>query len=243
MPPSKLTNEPTGVGAPDDNSRTLPGRAGEGTRPYAGSGFRDPELAKVSLERVSARLSPGLASTLHGLLAEAPDPDGALLLFERLCESAETVRLLEQHNFLAHYAIVVFGHSRFLGETLVQNADLLPSFLRERNLDRSFSQEEFHESLARFRTRSLDNDVALTLARFKRREYVRIMLRDVLKIAPLAETTAEISALADVLIEQALREADSKLQRRYGTPQHLDTLGRRVDTPFAILAEWRPKSW
>ena len=183
-----------------------------------------------------ARLSPGLAAALPGLLAEAPDPDGALLLLERLCESAETVRLLEQHNFLAHYALVVFGHSRFLGETLVQNADLLASFLRERNLDRSFSQEEFHESLARFRTRSLDNDVALTLARFKRREYVRIMLRDVLKIAPLAETTAEISALADVLIEEALREADSKLQRRHGTPQHLDALGRRVDTPFAILA-------
>ena len=76
----------------------------------------------------------------------------------------------------------------------------------------------------------------LTLARFKRREYVRIMLRDVLKIAPLAETTAEISALADVLIEAALREADSKLQRRHGTPQHLDALGRLVDTPFAVLA-------
>ena len=144
--------------------------------------------------------------------------------------------MLDQHNFLAHYAIVVFGHSRFLGETLIQNPDLLASFLREKNLDRSFSQEEFHESLARFRTRSLDGDVALTLARFKRREYVRIMLRDVLKIAPLAETTAEISALADVLIEEALREADSKLQRRHGTPQHLDALGRLVDTPFAILA-------
>ena len=62
------------------------------------------------------------------------------------------------------------------------------------------------------------------------------MLRDVLKIAPLAETTAEISALADVLIEEALREADSKLQRRHGTPQHLDALGRLVDTPFAVLA-------
>ena len=33
------------------------------------------------------------------------------------------------------------------------------------------------------------------------------MLRDVLGIATLAETTAEISALADVLIEEALREA------------------------------------
>ena len=217
-----------------ENSRALPARAGEGTRPYAG--FGNPDLAKLNLERVCARLSPGLAGALPGLLAEAPDPDGALLLLERLCESAETARLLEQHNFLAHYALVVFGHSRFLGETLVQNADLLPSFLRERNLDRSFSQEEFHESLARFRTRSLDHDVALTLARFKRREYVRIMLRDVLKIAPLAETTAEISALADVLIEEAWREADSNLQRRHGTPQHLDALGRRVDTSFAILA-------
>ena len=56
--------------------------------------------------------------------------------------------------------------------------------------------------------------MSMLLARFKRREYVRIMLRDVLKIAPLAETTAEISALADVLIETALHEADSELQKR-----------------------------
>jgi [glutamine synthetase] adenylyltransferase / [glutamine synthetase]-adenylyl-L-tyrosine phosphorylase len=222
--------------APGEDSRALPGLGGSETRPHTGCGFRNPDLAKLNLERVRARLSPALAAALPGLLAEVPDPDGALLLFERLCESAETVRLLEQHNFLAHYALVVFGHSRFLGETLVQNSDLLASFLRERNLDRSFSQEEFHESLARFRTRSLEHDVALILARFKRREYVRIMLRDVLKIAPLAETTAEISALADVLIEEAWREADSKLQRSHGTPQHLDALGRRVDTPFAILA-------
>jgi glutamate-ammonia-ligase adenylyltransferase len=198
--------------------------------------FRDPESARLNLERVSARLSATLASALRSLLAEAPDPDGALLLFERLSEAPEVVSLLERHNFLAHYAIVVFGHSRFLGETLLQNTDLLPSLLREKNLDRSFSQEEFHESLARYRARSLENDVSLILARFKRREYVRIMLRDVLKIAPLAETTAEISALADVLIEEALREADSQLQRRHGSPQHLDALGRLVDTPFAILA-------
>src|SRR4029077_10497649 len=133
-------------------------------------------------------------------------------------------------------AVVVFGHSRFLGETLLQNTDLLPSLLREKNLDRSFSREEVHESLSRFRARSSESDVSLILARFKRREYVRIMLRDVLKIAPLAETTAEISALADVLIEAALREADNKLQGRHDTPQHLDAMGRLVDTPFAILA-------
>jgi len=74
------------------------------------------------------------------------------------------------------------------------------------------------------------------LARFKRREYIRIMLRDVLKIAPLAETTAEISALADVLIEEALREAETHLLHRYEPPQHTDREGRFVNTPFAILA-------
>lgn len=225
---------------PGDSSGALPSRAGEGARLHPGVGdpvpWRDPDTTKLNVERVGKGLSSALTAALPGLLADAPDPDGALLLFERLCESSEIVRLLDRHNFLAHYAIVVFGHSRFLGETLIQNADLLPSFLREKNLDRSFSQEEFHESLARFRARSSESDVALILARFKRREYVRIMLRDVLKIAPLAETTAEIAALADVLIEDALREADSKLQRRHGTPQHLDAMGRSIDTPFAVLS-------
>ena len=209
----------------------MPSPGGSEIRPHTSRA-----AAQFNLGSVRERLSPALASVVSGLVAEAPDPDSALLLLERLCESSEIVRLLEQHNFLAHYAVVVFGHSRFLGETLIQNPDLLPSFLREKNLDHSFSQDEFHESLARFRTRSSESDVSLALARFKRREYVRIMLRDVLKIAPLAETTAEISALADVLIEEALREADSRLQRRHGTPQHLDSLGRSVETPFAVLA-------
>ena len=200
--------------------------------------FEHPETARQNLSRAVRLVSPGLAVALPALLAEIPDPDSALILFDRMVggPGGEVVRLLERHNFLAHYAIAVFGHSRYLGETLIQNPDLLQSFLREKNLDRSFSREEFHEALARFRSRSFETDVSLLLARFKRREYVRIMLRDVLKIAPLAETTAEISALADVLIEDALREADNYSQRRYESPQHVDPEGRLVDTPFTILS-------
>ena len=200
--------------------------------------FQDQESAKLHLTRVVQRISSSLATALPALLAESPDPDAALILFDRLVgeSPAEITRLLERYNSLAHYAIVIFGHSRFLGETLIQNTDLLQSFLKEKNLDRSFSCEEFQQSLARFRSRSFETDVSLLLARFKRREYVRIMLRDVLRIAPLAETTAEISALSDVLIQEALREADSHLLRRYDTPQHLDAEGRLVDTSFTILS-------
>ncbi len=64
---------------PGQNSRALPGLGGSETRPHTGCGFRNPDLAKGSLERVGARLSPVLAAALPGLLAEAPDPDGALL--------------------------------------------------------------------------------------------------------------------------------------------------------------------
>jgi len=146
------------------------------------------------------------------------------------------LRLFQTHPFLLHYALAVFGNSRYLGETLMQNPELLQTFLREKKLDRSFSHEEFSEALARFRSRSFDRDVPLLLARFKRREYVRIMLRDVLRLSPLAETTSEISALSDVLIQDGLREAESAMERRFGLPQHLDPEGRAVNTPFAVLS-------
>jgi len=200
--------------------------------------FADSERSRIHLAHALARLSPGLASALPALVAEAPDPDSAILLFDRLLteSGAEVTGLIERHHVLAHYSIAVFGHSRYLGETLLQNPDLLTSFVREKSLERSFSREEFHEALARFRSRSSENDVSMVLACFKRRQYVRIMLRDVLRIASLAETTAEISSLSDVLIADALRVSESELQQRFtGTPV-VEGAARPVNTPFAILA-------
>jgi glutamate-ammonia-ligase adenylyltransferase len=200
--------------------------------------FQHPESARQQFGRLCERLSTSLAKTLPGLLADCPDPDSTLLLFDRLLSEglSENLRLIESHPFLAHYAIAVFGNSRYLGETLVRNPDLLQTLLREKKLDQSFSHDEFSEALARFRLRSFERDVSLLLSRFKRREYVRIMLRDVLRIAPLAETTGEISALSDVLIQDALREAESAMEKRFGLPQHVDAEGRALTTPFAVLA-------
>jgi len=194
--------------------------------------------AQSSYERLSRILPPPLVQLIDTLVAESPDSDSALLLFDRLITEAspEIPRLFEEHPFLAHYAIVVFGTSWYLGETLIKNHDLLHLFLRERRLDRSLSHEDYSEALARFRSRSWDRDASLHLARFKRREYIRILLRDVLRIAPLAETTAEISALSDVLLEDALREAESAMEHKYGLPQHVDAEGRIANTTFAVLS-------
>lgn len=199
--------------------------------------FRNATSAETSLKSVEARVSAGLAASIRTLLTESPDPDTALHQFERFLNThPQALAAMERAPQLAHYALAVFANSRFLGETLIQNPDVLSSFLRDRSLDRSLTREAFHEGWARFRARSFETDMALLLARYKRREYIRILLRDLLKIAPLAETTAEISALSDVLIAEALREADSRLRKKYGVPQHLDAAGRLAETPFTVVS-------
>ena len=137
---------------------------------------------------------------------------------------------------MLHYALALFASSQYLGETLIQNPDLLPGLLREDSLGRVQSAEDFAGAFARFRSRSFEADTSLLLAHFKRREYVRIVLRDILGIATLAEITAEISALTDVLIEEALRVCESNLRARYGTPQHYDAENRLVPTRFTVLS-------
>ena len=61
--------------------------------------FQNPEAALQHLAPVCQRLSASLAKALPGLLADCPDPDSALLLFDRLLSegSPETLRLVESH--------------------------------------------------------------------------------------------------------------------------------------------------
>ena len=200
--------------------------------------FHDSEAARRNLAHIRQLVPAGVQQALAALLPSSPNPDAAVNQFERLAESAspDLLRLLEKHQFLIHYAVVVFANSSWLGDTLIHNTDLFQGFVRDKSLDRTHSREEFSENFARMSSRSFETDTAVLLARFKKREYVRIMLRDVLGVATLAETTAEISALSDVLIEEALREVHSRLQHRYGSPQRLDPEGRVIDSRFAVLS-------
>jgi [glutamine synthetase] adenylyltransferase / [glutamine synthetase]-adenylyl-L-tyrosine phosphorylase len=182
----------------------------------SGISFHTPDYARQHWHSLAGRLSDELAAAVPALLRDSPDPDAALLMLAQLLNECgeQAARLLDRHPPLLHYAVLVFGHSRFLGETLLRNPDLMETWVKHGSLDRCYSREEFHESLEAFRRWSLETDIATLLARFKRREYVRILLRDLLKIAPLAETTAEISSLADVLIAEALREVRTNLLRK-----------------------------
>lgn len=193
--------------------------------------FRQAGRAQRDLEQVESHFSAGTLAALLHLLAESPDPDQALSLLERLLNrsSGDLIALLDRDHVLQHYAIVICGHSYWLGEALIQNSDVLFSVQREKNLERSLEREDFLERLDHFRAHSTEKGDAFLLARFKKREYVRIALRDLLGIATLADTTAGISALADVLIGAALEQAEMQMRTRYGSAV-------APDARFTVLA-------
>ena len=184
--------------------------------------FRHPGRARQNLQAIQARAAHISPDTLLRLLGESPDADQALNLLERLTGEADeqVLKLIERDHVLLHCALVIFGHSYWLGETIIHNQDVLSSLRDRKSLDRPFDREDYRGRFARFGSLSTASDVSAWLARFKKREYVRIAIRDLLGIATLAETTAEISALADFLIEEALREAAGQMRRRYGALEH-----------------------
>jgi glutamate-ammonia-ligase adenylyltransferase len=222
---------------------------------FASIAFAEAARAETNLALLERRLPANLWATLPALLAQLPDPDGALNFLERYARSeaeanpgnssaTRPLAYLKRHPAALHHLLVIFSHSRFLSETLVQQPELVTWLHRPmrrgpeptESLDRIKSPEDLHEEAARFEAVSLDVPPSAVLARFKRREYLRITLRDVLGLATLAETALELSHLADVLLERTLRISEQTLQNAYGTPQYHDAAGNLRATRLAILS-------
>jgi glutamate-ammonia-ligase adenylyltransferase len=203
--------------------------------------FNEPGAAEANLAILESRLSPKLWAALPTLLAQVPSPDDALNFLERYLREApaNVTRHLEAHPAALHYLLSLFSYSRFLSESLVQQPELILWLDRRtahEGLDRRKSRDDLLEDCYRFSTMAYDLAPALFLARFKRREYLRITLRDVLNLATLADTVLELSDLADVLIERALRLCAQRLENAYGLPQWSDATGHLQPARLTVLS-------
>src|SRR6516225_1625663 len=205
---------------------------------FADIPFLDRPKAEANLERLSQRISPTLEAPLASLLAHSPDPDGALNLLERHTQRASRGVLedLACHPTSLTYLVAIFGHSGSLAESLLAEPSLVIQFARDRNFTKLKSKEDLMQDYARFSTTNPDVWLSAQLARFKRRNYLRIVLKDVLGLSTLGETTMELSALADVILNEALVFCDQELEKRYGQPQCRDAQGRIVRSGFSIVS-------
>ena len=178
-----------------------------------------------------------LDEQLQALVRDLPDAEGARLFIERIStEHPRTAGTLAQDRGLLSDALALAAWSPLLATTLAQNPEYLHWLARERAHAHVKTREELLESLARFSLTNSQLDPQILLARFRRRELLRIYLRDIRHTSTLVETTEELSNLADAVLEHALSIAHQDLDNRYGQPLRTDEKGRQAPASFCIVA-------
>lgn len=180
---------------------------------------------------------PALAEKIESLTRDLPDAEGARLFFKLLQEEQpRAVLILTRDAGLLSDALAIAAWSPLLATTLAQNSDYLTWLARERVQTRVKSREELNESLARFALTNSQLEPQVLLARFRRRELLRIYLHDIRNTNTLVEVTEELSNLADAVLEYALNLARQELDNRYGQPECTDEKGRTATASFCIVA-------
>ena len=122
------------------------------------------------------------------------------------------------------YSEQVFAHSRFLKDAVARHPDWLDELGLSNSMNRAFGPRDFAGQLVR--ELAGGPVTAEVLARFRRRQVLRIMLRDVLGHGTLGEITEELSHLADTIIDSAYHTVRAAITQRHGEPE----------TGFAVIA-------
>ena len=183
-----------------------------------------------------------LAAVLPALLAatgRTADPDQALNHWERLLSGgvnrSSILDYLQASPRMLDLLCTIFGNSDALAFTLIRDP-MLVHWLAENGLSkppaRSGMESALQHNLDGFTVEELKLEA---LRRFRRREMLRIGVRDLFRLATVEETTASLSDLASVLIHAAYRIVESELRTQYGMPMHQARNGRWVETGFAVI--------
>ena len=184
------------------------------------AGFKQVERAYVnlrSLARAGARDFAGLAVLAVDFLRRQPDPDMALNNWERFIGSTarpeEHYRLLLSQPRRLEVLLSIFSGSQFLSDTLIRNPEFfewvtLPEHLhriRKREEVESFFRTLSGETFSGPAENGSDHLRWLNeLRRFRRREILRIGIRDICLEAPIRAIMQELSVLAEALIQVSL---------------------------------------
>jgi glutamate-ammonia-ligase adenylyltransferase len=182
--------------------------------------FRDRTRAFKSLNSLSGAMPSEVENRLQFLLAWSADPDIAVHYLVNLHQrQPEAFDRLTRSPVGLQYVVTVFSYSRFLAEELLENPEWMEQLVASRDMHRVLASDDFTELL---QSAVGDDGVPspLSLALFRRRQILRILVRDLLGLATLAETTEELSNLADALLDLTYRRIRTDLEQRHGMPMY-----------------------
>ena len=192
-------------------------------------GFKEPAKADTNLQATaddpSARqLMADILEELLDSVSQSADPDQALNYFERFARAA--VNKIHLFSYLKdsprtlEILAKTFGGSPYMAEILIRDPHYLYWVTDPQILDNARKKREIERELVRaLKTLTGERKQLDYLRVLKRREMLRIGVRDMLRLCSVEETLTALSTLAEALISGAYWICASALRREYGIPR------------------------
>lgn len=190
------------------------------------------------VRRYYDRIAPLLMQEVLG----SPEPDMALRYLEKFLQSLHArgtfyALLAENHNII-HILVSLFGTSTLLSRFFIQHPELLDSLV-------SSGYAESYKTVERQRRELQERLVGYTdnyegqldaLRRFRNEEFLRIALNDLKGSTVIGVGPNQLSGLACVCLEAAVKIAYAQMPRRFGVPYYHDANGNLVEAELAVQA-------
>lgn len=199
----------------------------------------DRNLDAMAGDPVQRRRLADILPMLMESISRTADPDQALNHWERILANVSRTSFLDYLRTsprMLDLLCVIFGNSDALAFTLIRDPTVVYWLAEEEVLSRpptrNGMETALYKSIGSLISKGLKLDA---LRRFRRREMLRIGVRDLLRLATVPETTGLLSDLAGLLIHAAYEIVDADLKRQYGVPMHQNRQRRWVETKFAVI--------
>ncbi len=199
----------------------------------------DRNLNAMAGDPIQRRRLADILPMLMESISRTADPDQALNHWERMLGSVSRTSFLDYlRNWprMRDLLCAIFGSSDALTFTLLRDPTLVYWLAEEKVLSkppkRKGMERALRESIGHLTSKELKLDA---LRRFRRREMLRIGVRDLLRLATVPETTGSLSDLACLLIHAAYEIVDADLKRQYGVPMHRNRQRQWVETGFTVI--------
>ena len=179
-------------------------------------------------DEIQFRYSAPATRTIAALLPSLPNPDASTHFLNRLiAEAPDAARKITSDQNALRCALTVFSYSRFLADAVIRYPQWLLEIAAARDLHRGFLAEQYEDLLiAALPPDGMPRPVDLAL--FRRKQLLRIVLRDVIRFADLSETAEDLSSLADAILNVTWRAIRRELAKELGS--------QADDAKFSVIA-------
>ncbi len=207
---------------------------------FEDAGKADKNLQAIAKEPYVRRLLSEVIEPLFKMIKDSPDPDMTLNNLERFCnvvfDSRILISQLKANPKVPFLLINLFSTSQFLSDILIRNPEYLWWLIEERAVDTSKNRDDLIRE-ARTTVSSLTSleKKLNAMRRFRRREILRIGLKDILGYEDVVNVTEELSYLADSLLQIAYEVCFEELTKKNGRPMFKDSDDNFKEAGYAII--------